>query len=607
MEPPFADFERRNSYWAYLFARLRPGVTIEAAQAGINVPYQALITQVELPLQAGLTDDRREEFAARQITLEDGRRGQSFIFGEAGTPLAVLFAVTAIVLLIACANIANLLLARAAGREGEMAVRLSMGASRGHLVRQLLTESCLLAALGGVAGLLILQWAVAIMAARLPFGVFDPAASQLSLGVLLFAGGLSMVTGVLFGLFPALHVTRPDLASTLKGQAGQPAGARSAARFRSALVVAQIALSMGLLATAGLFTKSLFNVSRVDLGIEVDHVITFRLDPQRNGYTPARAQQLFQDLLARLEAMPGVTAASAARVPLIASSNSMTSIGVEGYALPEGESTSTSFNEIAPGYFRTTGVPLLAGRDFTESDTVGAPRVAIVNEAFTRRFQLGPNPVGRHMRRGSGDNPYDVEIVGLVRDAKYSRVRNAVPAVFFQPFRKTGLDPEVLVGEVRPLVTSLDPNLPVQNLRTMEQQVSDNVSSDRLLSVLSASFAGLATALAAIGLYGVLAFTVSQRTREFGVRMALGASPAGLRRLVLRQVVWFTVLGGAIGLGLAMITGHLARALLYELRSADPAVMVTSAVILALVALGAGFVPSLRASRIDPMRALRWE
>jgi predicted permease len=620
LEPTFTGFEAHNDYWAYLFARRKPGITMATAESGLNAAYHALITQVDLPLQTGLSPADRVKFAAKRVTLEDGRRGQSYIFAEAATPLTVLQVVTVVVLLIACANIANLLLARAAGRAGEMAVRLSIGASRGQLIRQLLLESCVLAAFGGLAGLVILSWTVSVMVAKLPFGAIDPAASHVSLGLLLFAGVLSISTGVLFGLFPALHATRPDLAATLKGQAGQPSGARSAARFRTALVVTQIALSMGLLTCAGLFTKSLLNVSRVDLGVKIDHVITFGLNPQRNGYTPARAQGLFADVIARLSAMPGVVSASAARVPLIANSNSSTGIAVEGYVPSPSDRMSANYNEIAPAYFRTVGTPLLAGREFTESDTIGAPKVAIVNEAFARRFHLGPNPVGRRMRRGgTATSPFDIEIVGFVTDAKYSSVRAAVPAVFFMPYHqnanlaalsfyaKAGSDPGPLVSAIRPLIASFDPNLPVQRLETMPEQIADNVSSDRLMSVLSASFAGVATALAAIGLYGVLAFTVSQRTREFGLRMALGAAPGNVQRLVLRQVAWMTCIGGAIGLGLAIGAGQLAHALLFEMGSRDPVVLASSTAMLTLVAFVAGVVPAVRASRVDPMRALRWE
>jgi predicted permease len=329
---------------------------------------------------------------------------------------------------------------------------------------------------------------------------------------------------------------------------------------------------------------------------------------------------LFQQVLARLAPIPGVTSVSAARVPLIANSNSSTGIDVEGYAQTPEERKGTSYNEISPGYFQTIGMTILAGRDFTDADVLGAPKVAVVNEAFVRTFKLSANPVGRRFRRGGTEkDPYDIEIVGLVRDAKYSSVRNVVPAVFFVPYRqndrigamafyaKTSGDPSSLVSAIRPLVASMDPNLPVQRLMTMPEQIANNVSQDRMMSVLSASFAGLATALAALGLYGVLAYTVSQRTREFGLRMALGAAPSNVQGLVLRQVMWMTLVGGAVGVGLAIWAGSYAKSLLFEMGNADPVVIVTSVGTLAVVALAAGFIPSRRASRVDPMTALRCE
>jgi len=621
MEAQADSLTERNNYWAYLFARLEPGVSLDEARTSINVPYARILSQVELPLQrAGMTDAQKTEFTGKRITIEDGRRGQSYIFGQAPAPLTTLQIVTGIVLLIACANIANLLLARAASRAGEMAVRLSIGASRWQLVRQLLLESCLLALLGGAAGLLIFRWTVDIMMANLPLGTLDPAMKGIDWTVLGFTAALSIATGVLFGVFPAFHATRPDLATTLKGQSGQPSGSKAAARFRTSLVVIQVALSMGLLACAGLFGKSLLNVSRVDLGLKVDQVVTFTLGPQRNGYTLPRAQQLFQQVLEQLATLPGVDAVSAARVAAIGGGSSSSGIDVEGYTPPANERTGTNYNETSLGYFRTVGVPLLAGRDFTDADVAGAPKVAIVNEAFVRRFQLAPNPVGHRFRRGgTASSPYDIEIVGLVRDAKYNRVRDAVPAVFFTPYKqnerigalffyaRTSGQPDALVRQVRPLIASLDPNLPVQRLLTMPEQIANNVANDRLLSVLSASFAGLATLLAAIGLYGVLAYTVSQRAREFGLRVALGAAPMKVQSLVLKQVLWMTLAGSAIGLGLAVFAGRYAQALLFEMNSADPVVLGVSVAVLALVALTAGFVPSRRAARVDPMKALRAE
>ena len=458
MEPPFTGFEDRQNYWAYLFARLKPGVSMESARAGINAPYANLIQQ-ELPLQKGLADAKKAEFAAKRVTLADGRRGQSYILTQAGTPLTILQVVTLIVLLIACANVANLLLARGASRAAEMAVRLSIGASRGQLVRQLLLESCLLAALGGVAGLVVFSWTVSIMTSYLPFGAIDPAAARLTWEVLLFATGISVATGVLFGIFPAFHATRPDLATTLKGQAGQPSGARAAAYFRTSLVVVQIALSMGLLACAGLFGKSLLNVSRVDLGVTIDHVITFSLAPQRNGYTraacagavPAGAGAALGDPR-RHRGLGGARAADREQQLQHGHRRRGPSAAARDAA---GHELQRDLARLLPdGRRAAPGRPRLHGRATSSS----APKVAIVNEAFARKFKLGANPVGRRFRRGGSDkDPYDIEIVGLVRDAKYSSVRNAVPAVFFLPYRqndrigsiafyaKTSRDPSSLV------------------------------------------------------------------------------------------------------------------------------------------------------------------
>jgi predicted permease len=618
--PGITSFENRRSYWAYLFARLRPGVTIEQARAALAVPYRAIINDVEAPLQKGMSDQTLARFKARPILLEPGARGQSSVTAEARAPLILLLGVASVVLLIACANIANLLLARSAARSGEMAVRLSLGASRWQLVRQLLTESCLLASLGGAGGLLVARWTLNLMTSLLPKEAVDVVATNLDPQVLLFAAALALGTGLLFGLFPALHSTRPDLISSLKNQAGQPSGARSAARFRTTLATAQIALSMALLASAGLFARSLFNVARVDLGLNANHVITFGVSPVLNGYTPERSRQLFERLEDELSALPGAAGVTTARIPLLAGSSWGQSVMVEGFDAGPDADTGSRFNLIGPAYFKTLGIPLLAGREFTRADAEGAPKVAIVNEAFARKFNLGPGAVGKHLgeRGGEGRDALDIEIVGLAKNAKYSEVKAEVPPLFFRPYRqdrpgvmtfyvKTGLDAEQFLPTVHRLIAASDPNLPVEALRTLPQQVRENVFLDRFVSVLSTAFASLATLLAAIGLYGVLAYTVMQRTREIGLRMALGASPERVRSMVMRQMAKMTLVGATIGLAGAVGIGQLAQSLLYHLQGYDPAVLAGSGAALSLVALGAGFIPALRASHVDPMQALRYE
>jgi predicted permease len=620
MQPGFKGFENRRSYWVYVFARLKPGMTIEQATAAINVPYRAIVNDVEAPLQAGMSEQTMAQFKAKAITVVEGSRGQSDLHEEASTPLLLLFSVTGLVLLIACANIANLLLVRGAGRAGEMAVRLSLGASRRQLVAQLLVESLLLAALGALFGLVVSGWTLDGIAALLPAEAAATLDYSLDRAVVVFAAGMAIVTGLLFGLFPALYSTRPNLVTTLKEDAGQKGAARGARRFRVTLATAQMALSMALLAAAGLFMRSLVNVSRVDLGVQADNVLTFSIAPELNGYTAERSKALFERIEDDLAALPGVTQVTASLVPVLAGSNWGSSVSVQGFAAGPDTDTHANYSELAPGFFQTLGVPFLSGRDFTRADALAAGKVAIVNETFARKFNLGRDAVGKRMTQGSGTGrPLDIEIVGLVADAKYSEVKDAVPPLFYLPYRqdpnigyinfyvRSAIDPRQLMPAIVANVARLDPNLPVNDLKTLQQQVRENVFLDRLISTLSASFALLATMLAAIGLYGVLAFTVTQRTREIGVRMALGADAGQVRAMVLRQVAVITAIGGAIGLAGAVGLGRLAQSLLFEMQGSDPLVLTSAAVVLVLVALAAGYVPARRAAAIDPMRALRYE
>jgi predicted permease len=612
-----SPFENRRSYWAYLFARLKPGVTIEQARTALNVPYKSILNEVEAPLQVAMSDQTMARFRERQVLLLPGERGQSGIDRDARTPLILLLSVTALVLLIACANIANLLLARSAARAGEMAVRLSIGASRRHLITQLLIESCLLASFGGVGGLLVAQWTLHLIAAMLPPEAAATTQFHLDWGILPVTAAVTLGTGFLFGIFPALHSTRPDLIASIKGQAGQPSGARAAARFRTVLATSQVALSMALLVAAGLFMKSLVNISRVELGLNPDNVVMFRVAPVFNGYQPERSRQFFQNLEHALAAQPGVVSVSDSNVPLLSGSNNNNDVLVEGFEAGLDTNVSSRTNRVGPGYFRTLGMKLLSGREFSESDGNATPKVAIVNEAFLKKFNLGPDAVGRHMGMKS-DNKLDIEIVGVAANAKYSQVKQEMLPTYFLPYRqadvglmtfyvRTSANTDALMATIRREVSKLDPNLPVDNLKTLPDQIQQNVFLDRFVTVLSTAFAVLATLLAAIGLYGVLAYTVSQRTKEIGLRMALGAQPQRVRGMVLKQVALMMVIGGTIGLTAAVWVGSVASALLFEMKGWDPLVLVSAAIGLTVVALAAGFAPANRAAHIDPMRALRYE
>jgi predicted permease len=617
MQPGSRGLENRRAYWAYLFARLKPGVSLEQASAQMAPVYRTILNEVEAALQTGMSDKTMAEFRTKPLVLVPGRQGQSSVRAEAGTPLAMLFGVTLLVLLIACANISNLLLARGAARSSEMSVRLALGGTRGQLLRQLLTESALLAVAGVVAGLGVAVVTLRTLRSIMPENAASTFSPTLDLRVIGFTAVLGMVTALLFGLFPAIHATRPDLITSIREQGGQTSGGRAAARWRTALATGQIGLAMALLASAGLFTKSLANISRIDLGLDATQLVTFGISPELNGYTPERSQQLFQRVAESLRDVPGVQGVAGAQVPLLSGSSWGTDVGVEGFPKGPDVDNNSRTNTVGPDYFGVIGIPVMVGREFSGSDVLGAPKVAIVNQAFAKKFNLGANPVGRRM--DLGNDSLDVEIVGLVRDAKYRGVKDETPPIFYTPvaqdtrigslifYTKVAGDPASLIPVIPRVIRSLDENLPIESLRTMPEQIRENIFLDRLVSLFSLAFALLATLLAAIGLYGVLAYTVTQRTREFGVRMALGAGPGDVRTMVLRQVGMMTLVGGGLGLLAAVGIGRAAESLLYQLQGSDPLVMFASAAALTLVAFGAGLVPALRASRLEPVRALRYE
>jgi predicted permease len=376
---------------------------------------------------------------------------------------------------------------------------------------------------------------------------------------------------------------------------------------------------MALLVAAGLFAKSLLNVSKTELGLKADNVIMFSLSPALNGYKPEAALSFFERVEDALSVLPGVTAVTSGTVALLAGNNWGNNVAVDGFDAGPDTDTNSRFNLIGPQYFQTLGMTMIAGREFTRGDVLAQPRVAIVNEAFAKKFNLGRDAIGKHMSDQGFDGKKDIEIVGLVQNAKYSDVKREIPPQFFRPYRqdknagfitfyvRTAADPLPFMTNIPKAIARLDAQLPVEDLRTLPEQVKQNVFLDRFISVLSTAFACLATLLASVGLYGVLAYTVSQRTREFGVRMALGAAPGRVRGMVMRQVGLMTIVGGAIGLAGAIGLGKLSESLLYQLKGSDPIVLAGAAIALAVVALGAGFIPAHRASQVEPMRALRYE
>jgi predicted permease len=611
-------FDDRRSYWLYVFGRLKPGMSMAQAGTQLNTVYRNVLAEVEAPLQQGMSDATMKLFRAKQVELSNGARGQTSIHSEARTPILLLFSITGTVLLIACANIANLLLARGAGRATEMGVRLALGATRAQLLRQLLTESLVLAVLGGLASLLVAVWTLKAIAGFMPPEALRTINFSLQPSMVVFAGLVALGTGLVFGLFPALHSTRDDLITVIRAGAGQIAGGAVASRFRSVLVTAQIALSMALLISAGLFLKSLVNVSRTDLGLSTEQIATFRISPMRSGYDSTRATVLFEQVEQELGAMPGVTGVSNAVVAILNGNNWGTDVRVQGYDCGPDVDCNSRYNVVGTKFLDVLDMQLLSGREFTDSDRLGGARVAMVNEAFVRKFNLGKDVIGKFMSR-NGNDTLNIQIVGLVKDAAYSEVKDEIPPLFFTPWRqeartsaltfyvRTTQRPEDVLQSVQTLLRRMAPTVPVEDLKTLPQQVKENVFLDRMISTMASAFAVLATLLAAVGLYGVLAYSVTQRTREIGVRMALGADAGRVRGLVMRQMAFMTLIGSIIGIAAAFALGRAAQSQLYQLEGHDPVVFGAAVVVLALVAFGAAWLPARRAALVDPMQALRYD
>ena len=612
--------EARQGYWIYLFARLKPGVTLERAGAQLNGVYTGVLNDVEAPLIAAqqIRGGTLDDFRARRVAFSPGAQGLSNLTGQAERPLTLLLGVTALVLLIVCVNIANLLLARGASRAGEMATRASLGASRAWLIRQLLAESVVLIAFGGVASLGIATFLVRLIAGLLPAGIVTGLAPELSSTAMLFAAGASLVTVVVFGLAPAWRVSDANPALAMKAHAARSGGGRAAMRFRGVLTTAQIAFSMLLLVLAGLFTKSLVNVASENIGVDVDSLVSFSVTPRQNAYGPEQLADYYDRLEEALATQPGVLAVGSTALPLLGNFALRQPYTVEGFDIADPADATAAIAMVGTDYFGALGIPLRAGRTFTKEDD-GNPSVAIVNESFARRFNVGTE-VGKRVGFGASSTNFPLEIVGIVADAKFTSVKSDIePVIYLSRYQmaggvqamfyylRAGVAPEALLATIPRVVAQIAPDVPVTNLRTMTTAVHDNVYVDRLLSMLSAGFAALATVLAGIGLYGVLAYNVTQRTRELGLRLALGAAPAGVRMLILKQVGVMALIGAGVGLAGAFGLGRVAETQLYGLSGRDPFVFGSSFAVLALVVLAASWVPAWRASRIAPTQALRYE
>jgi predicted permease len=610
--------QNRRDHWLYVFGRLKPGLTALQGQALLQPPFATLIRDVEFPVQQSeLRARERDAFLSRTIRLEDGSRGEPTNRQQARIAFVLLFCVAVFVLLIACANVANLLLGRVIDRATEVAVRLSLGASTGRMVQWILTESCLLGVAGAAAALLVARMTIDGVSTLVPVDDRGVLGFEVNSSLLLFAAVSGFGTGGLFGIIPVVHVLRSRGGLKSMGESNRATGSRSASRARGLLATAQIALATSLLAETGLFITSLVNVARADLGIRRDGLVTFAVAPRMNGYTPSRSQAFFAQLEDRLAALPGVTSVSGSTIALLGNGFSRSAVSVEGFEVGEDADVTANYARIGPAYFSTVGIPLLGGREFTRADVGPSPTTAIVNEAFARKFRLGREAVGKRMATGR-NRALEIEIVGLVADSAYNSVRDTQAPQFFLPYRQaeTGAlnfyvrstaNTAALFPAIAAAVKALDPALPVQGLRTMEDQINASASPYRVVTTLSTALASLATLLAGIGLYAVLAYGVAQRGREFGIRMALGARALDVGRLVLAHVARITTVGGIIGGILAIGLARLAQGILFGVTGLDGVVAGAATLVLILVALMAAAVPVRRAARIDPASVLRAE
>jgi predicted permease len=607
----------RRARWVQVFARLKPGYTVETAAA----PVQLLFTQIRqyeitLPAAKDWSAYSRDQFMKGKMLVTSATTGFSPLRNDFSTGLIVLMCMVGLVLLIACANVANLLVARAFMRQKELAVRLSLGASPGRLIRQMLVESCVLSSVGGIVGIGLAVALTRTLLALVPTdGQPLSITARPDLRILTFTVVLTAATGIIFGLIPAIRASRSDPWTTLKDTMGSIAGGSGSLFLRKGLVTAQVALSFLLLFGAGLFVRSLQNLKTTNTGVALDNLVTFQLAPQLNGYDGVRGTQLYQELLDRLRGSAAVTSAALAVVPILSGSEWDNRTAVEGHKAADGEDMQAFMNALSPDYFKTMHIPMLEGRDFTQLQK--DPKIAIVNKRFATHFFGDKSAVGRHLGQNGGPNPkLDIEIIGVVDDSLYEGPRQGVRRQVFIPawgagsatiYVRTTMGSSAAFALIRREVQALDRSLPVFETKTVQAQLDETLLTDRLVALLSAGFGMLATMLASIGLYGVMAFVVARRRKELGIRIALGAQRTAILWSVMQEVLILLSIGLAVGIPTGLGLGKFVSAELYGIQGHDPSVAAGTMLLLTIVSALAGLIPAHRASRVDPILALRYE
>jgi len=604
----------KEAYWLTLMGRLKTDVTMDQAQAAVNLALRQHLTE-----EAGskLTEERQKGIQNTYITLAEGQGGLSGLRKYYSTPLHMLMAIVGMVLLIACANVGSLLLSRAASRKAEISLRMALGATRGRIIRQLITESMLLAVLGGLFGVLLAQWGVYVLVGLV--AKTSPLDTRPDMGVLAFTAGVSIVAGLLFGLIPAVQASRTDLAASMKEKSRTKAGML---RFSlsSLMVVMQVGLSMVLLTGAGLFARSLVKLQNEDLGFDRNNVLLLGIDPRLAGYKPTELAGLYGQIMERLSSLPTVRNVSLATYAPMSGSSRTSSVNITGYTPQLDEDLNVKDLLAGPKYAETLGVPLLRGRDIELRDTALSPRVAVVNATFAEKYFKDQNPIGRTFKFDE-ETETPCEIIGVVGDIKFDNARDKPEPTVYRPILqiqeqgaytatihiRTTSDPTPLTPQVRQMINQIDDKLPIYGVTTLDEQLRKNLDQERLIAQLVSFFGALALILACIGLYGVMAHGVARRTNEIGIRMALGARGGNIAWMVLRETLYLVLAGLVIGVPGALIGAKLISAQLFGMKPADPLTLVGAGVVLTIVALLAGYLPARRASRVNPLNALRYE
>ena len=621
-------FTAPDDWWVLIMGRLKPGVNEQPVRAKLDAVVRQNVASIELPPPA--KESTAMTLQPPRVQLTPAGKGLDSLREQFSKPLAVLMAVVGLVLLIACANVANLLLSRATSRHREIAVRLALGARRMRLINQMLTESVLLALAGGALGVGLAYWASAILLAFMSGGR-NPIVLHVTpnLRVLAFTAAVSVLTGVLFGLAPALQGTRLVLTPGLKeGWGSTPAGGSHSRRFGmqlgQVLAISQVAISLLLLIGAGLFVRTLTNLENETLGFDRRNLVLFGIDPTKSGYKGEKLVAFYQQLQRRIEAIPGVKSATLSRHTLVSGGVTINGVAIQGYTPASGASNNSSIavhvNDVGPEFFETFGIPVELGRVIGDRDTAAAPKVGVVSRAFARQYLGGTNPIGRRFGFGDQRSSSDIAIVGVVGDVRYGQPRDRMPPTVYVPYAqhtkeldemnfevRTAGDPKNWVGPIREAVHELDGNLPLFDVRTQVEQIEQATFQERLFARLSSFFGLLALVLACVGLYGIMSYSVSRRTNEIGVRMALGAGRFNVLDLVVRQALQLTILGVMFGVAAAWALTRFLTSFLYGVRPADPVTFGLGSLAVILVSILSSYIPARRATKVDPMVALRYE